>query len=879
MNADIRDGVRRVFRIALRRPEIAGRDADAELDAMLDARVEHLVARGMAPDEAHAEARRRLGESIDESRDRLHQSAEHREKRMRFTERTDELLQDIRFTARTLTRAPGFAITAILVAALGIGANTAAFSVADFVLLRPLPFHQPDRLVKLWNEFSPRNYRDWKSMNTVYESMGAFHPTGFNLTGTGEPQRLTGVAVTSDLMPLLGVRPAIGRVFAPAEERTAILSYMLWQQAFGGDSGVLGTKVLLDGAPHVVVGVMPAEFRFPSREIAIWTPMSAEEISDDDRTNDWFEVVGRLKPGVSVEQAQTDIKFIAARLAREYPVENESLSPRVFALRAGYSQQSRLLLIALCGAAFCVLLLSCANLAGLLIARSLARRKELDVRIALGAGRRRLVRQLLTESLFIATLGGVLGIGLAVLSVPLLSRLVPSALPISDAPTVDVRVLVFAVLITALTGIGIGVLPAVRATGQADLSALREGARSGGGQRVRLRSALVIAEVMASVVLLVSAGLLMRALERVTQIDPGFRPENVLTLRTALPFPPYESTARRVQFYTQVLDGVRAMPGVTGAGYITGLPMSMTGGIRGVTISGQPVTRGRNTMASLRYATPGYFSAMAIPMKNGRDIAETDVLNSPFVAVVSESFVQRYFPGEDALGKRFQFDQAERTIVGVAGDVRVRGPEQTSEPQIYLPYKQVPDGQTIGYVPKDLIIRYASASASPTALMPAVRRILHDADPMQPISNVRSLQEIVSDQTASRAVQVRVIGAFAVIAFLLAAVGIHGLLAYTVSQRKHEFSVRMALGAQRSAIVGMVMRQGVWLALAGVVPGVLLAYAAGRAMSALLAGIAPGDAVTFLVASVLCLLMTLAGSLFPVVRAVNVDPASAFRGE
>jgi predicted permease len=485
----------------------------------------------------------------------------------------------------------------------------------------------------------------------------------------------------------------------------------------------------------------------------------------------------------------------------------------------------------------------------------------------------------MTESLVIAILGGALGVALAVLSVPLLARLVPSALPISEVPTVDMRVLIFAVVVTLLTGIGIGVLPAVRASGQADLSALRDGARSGGGQRLRLRSALVIAEVMASVVLLVSAGLLMRALDRLSAIDPGFRPDNVLTLRTALPFPPYDLTARRIQFYTQVLDGVRALPGVSGAGYVTGLPMSMTGGIRGVQIVGQPIPRARERTASLRYATPGYFAAMVIPLRRGRDIAETDAKNTPFVAVVSESFVQRYFPNEDPIGKRITFDQSERTIVGVAGEVHVRGLEQGSEPQVYLSYKQVSDSQSIGYIPKDLVIRYASIGASPTALMPAVRQIIHDADPLQPISQVRPLREIVSDQMASRVVQVRVIGAFAVIAFLLAAVGIHGLLAYTVSQRKHEFSVRMALGSQRSAIVGMVMRQGMLLALAGVIPGVLLAYVAGRAMSALLAGVAPGDAVTFLVASVLCLLMTLFGSLFPVVKAVNVAPADAFRGE
>jgi predicted permease len=421
----------------------------------------------------------------------------------------------------------------------------------------------------------------------------------------------------------------------------------------------------------------------------------------------------------------------------------------------------------------------------------------------------------------------------------------------------------------------------VRASAKADLSALREGARSGGGQRARLRSALVVAEVMASVVLLVSAGLLMRALDRIRDTDLGFRPVGVLTMRTALPLPPYDTTARRVQFYGQVLTRVRALPGVQSAAYISGLPMQMSGGIWPVALTGDPKARTPGHTASLRYATPGYFATLGIPVRRGRDLAETDGANAPAVAVVSESFARHFFPNEDALGKRFQFAMAERTVVGIAGDVRVRGPEQSSEPQVYLSYQQVPDNSIVGYIPKDLAIRSSAVpgEGGNAALLAAVREIIRTADPLQPISGVRTMQEIVSDATASRVVQVRVIAAFAVIAFLLAAVGIHGLLAYTVSQRRHEFGVRMALGAQRSAIVRMVMQQGVRLALGGVLPGVLLAYGAGRGMSALLAGVAPGDAITFLAAASLCVLMTLAGSLLPVLRAVNVAPASAFRGE
>ncbi|HXD24238.1 MAG TPA: FtsX-like permease family protein, partial [Gemmatimonadaceae bacterium] len=517
-----------------------------------------------------------------------------------------------------------------------------------------------------------------------------------------------------------------------------------------------------------------------------------------------------------------------------------------------------------------------ANLANLLIARSLARRRELDVRLALGAGRERLVRQLLTESLVIAVLGGAVGVVIAVAAVPLLSQLVPNSLPLADAPTVDLRVLVAAGLMTALTGIAFGVFPALRASAKADLSALREGSRSGGGRRARVRSALVVVEVMASVVLLVSSGLLLRALARVEFTDPGFRTDGVLTMRTALPRPQYDSNTVREQFYNRVLDNVRALPGVQSAAYISFLPMTMTGGIFPVTAGGEPSNGADGRNASMRYTTPGFFGSMGIPVKSGRDVAETDDVGRPGVAVVSESFARKYFPGQNPIGRRFTTTPGEMEIVGVVGDVRVRGLERTSEPQMYLAYRQQAGPSFPFYMPKDLVIR----STAPIAqLAPAVRRIIHEADPAQPISNVRMMSDIVSDQTATRAVQVRVIAAFALVAFLLAAVGIHGLLAFSVSQRSHEFGVRMALGAERGAIVGLVVRQGVVLALCGVIPGVALAYAAGRAMQSLLFGVQPGDSATFAAAAALCVVMTLAGSLVPVLRAVKVAPASAFRGE
>lgn len=805
----------------------------------------------------------------------------------------DVLRHDLRYTARTLLRSPGFAFTAILVTALGIGANAAAFSVADFVLIRPLPFANPDRLVKVWEhppgyghfELSPPNYRDYRAEQHSFASMGAFHSTSVNLVGEGDPQRLTGSALTAEVLPILGVPPLIGRAFTAEEQRAAtgesvILSYGLWQRSFGGDAGVLGRRLLLNGEPKLVIGVMPREFNFPTAETALWTLMPRAEQADDERDNNWFQVIARLKPGVTIDAARADMGVIAASLAQRFPTENAGIGASVITIRDELSSQSQLMLLALCGAAVCVLLIACANLANLLIARSLVRRRELDVRLALGAGRERLVRQLLTESLVIAALGGTLGVAIAALAVPLLSRLVPNSLPLAGAPTMDLRVLVVAGLVSALTGIGFGVFPAVRASASGDLAGLREGARSGGGRRARLRSALVVVEVAASVVLLVSSGLLLRALSRVEATDPGFRADGVVTMRTALPRPQYDSNTVRNQYYRRVLDGVRAVPGVQSAAYISFLPMTMTGGIFPIVANGIPSNGSSGRNASMRYTTPEFFTAMGIPMRMGRDFAETDELDRPPVAVVSESFAKKYFPGENPIGRQFGITVGGapmmEEIVGVVGDVLVRGLERTSEPQMYLSYKQQAGSSFPFFMPKDLVIRTTAPMAE---VMPAVRRIVHEADPTQPISDVRSLADLVSGQFAARAVQVRVIAAFAAVAFFLAAVGIHGLLAYAVSTRTHEIGVRMALGAQQGAIVGLVVRQGVLLALCGVIPGIAVAYGAGRAMQSLLFGVQPGDVTTFAAAISLCVVMTVAGSLLPAWRAVKVAPASVFRGE
>ncbi len=805
----------------------------------------------------------------------------------------DILRQDLRYAVRLLVRAPGFAVTAIAVSALGIGATTAAFTVTDHVLIRPLPFPDSERLVKLWEdqsphgipdlEPSPANYRDWTRLNTAFTSMAACTDIAANLVGAGEPERVEGALVSAGLLPMLGVQPALGRIFSEADDRgeaapTLLLSNAFWKRRFGGDPGVLGRKLILDDVAYVVIGVLPEDLHFPRRTTQFWAPLRFREKDFEDRSDNYLQVIAKLRPGVSIEQARSEMGVVATQLERTYPKENLHLKVAVNSLRDEVSQKGRLLLAAVLGAALCVLLIACANLANLLLARALARRRELAVRTALGVGRERMVRQLLTESLILALGGGSLGVLLAFAGLPLLARLVPNALPIAEVPAIDLRVLAFAAMLSIATGIGFGVVPSLRACGSSDFTGLREGSRGGvGGRKERLRSALVMAEVAGSVVLLVSAGLLIRALWLLEASDPGFRSQGVLTMQTVLPLPKYANGARRSQFYSNVLTQARSLPGVTDAAYTSFLPMVNTGGIWHVTVEGRPPDEVKARDTGLRFVTPGFFATMGIKFRAGRDVSESDRAETPLVAVVSESFVRKYWPGQNPLGRHFEIALASREVVGVVGDVKVRGLEGTSEPQAYLPYRQQLDG-VVGqwYSPKELVVR---SSADPGSLVPALRQIIGQADPDLPIARVRTMAEIVEGDTASRAVQVRVLGAFAGIAFLLAAIGLHGLLSFAVSSRSQEFGVRMALGAQRADILSMVFRDGVLLAVAGLIPGVILAYIAGRTMSALLAGVDPADPPTFLAVVGLCFGMTLAGSLLPAVRAIRLDPTLVMRSE
>jgi putative ABC transport system permease protein len=796
---------------------------------------------------------------------------------------------DVRTAAQSIRRAPALSVTVVIITAIGIGATMAAFAVADHVLIRPLPFHEPGRLVKIWQvapgggrvEVSPANFRDWREQATSFERIAAFEFASRNLVSAGEPVRLEGAAVSGELFATLGVGPLIGRGIMASDDHeastpTLVISERVWRSRFAASAAILGQAVVLDDKVHVVVGVMPATFQFPSRFVEFWIPLQLQP-AQYVYGNPFLHTIARLKTGVSREQADAEVQEIVRAVARGNRNVNARFGAAVATLRDDVTPQGRWLLWILMAAAASVLLIACTNLANLLLARGLARQKELAVRAALGAGRHRLMRQLFAENALLAVSGGAVGIAIASAGMPLLVRLVPTTLPVAEAPAVDVRLLVAAVAATFVSAIGFGLVPALRISRQSDARALHDGTRAGASRSTRrLGSGLVVAQVSMSVVLLIASSLLLRAMLKVQGTDPGFRTEGVLTLRTTLPVKRYESVSLRHQFFSRVLDEVQALPGVASAAYTTGLPMVDRARIWVINVPGYEALPSEQRVASLRFITPRFFDTLGVPLRAGRDFSQHDHQTATPVAVVSESFARRYWPDQDAVGRQFRLRATDWTIVGVVGDIHVRGLEAASEPQLYLAEQQMPDRGLGAYVPRDLIIRTDGAFA---ALLPHIRRIIASADPQQPISDVRPLRDVVIAETAPRRVQVRVLGAFAAIAFLLAGIGLHALLAYNVAQSARDIGVRLALGAERRTILGMVLGHGLRLATLGVVLGGVLATAAGYSLQALLAGVSPTDVASFVAAMTLVLAMTTIGSLLPALKAIRVDPLHVMRAD
>lgn len=797
----------------------------------------------------------------------------------------DLLAQDLRLALRQASQSPGFALAVILVSSLGIAASTSVFTVADHVLLRALPFAEPDRLVKLWQDHTakgyPRmdvsagNYRDWKNQSRSFASLGAYRMMPVNVSGTGEPEHVSGAAVTSEVLSTLGVAPILGRWMAPGENEpnsssVVVLSHAFWQRHYGGDPSVLGRQLLLDNQTSTIIGVMPPDFHFPRRNVALWASLQFAEDDYRDRGNTFLEVIGRLKPGVSSAQAAQEMKAIGAALAQQFPNENEKSSVALIALRDELSWRTRTLLQVLMGASALLLLLACANLANLHLAKAASRSKEMAVRAALGAARERLLRQMLTESILLAAVGGALGVALAFGFVPLLVRLVPSQLPIAEMPTMDWRVLGLASFVTLVTGIGFGVLPALRMSKEA------MNLRSGLGARGEwTRKALVVAQVAAALALTVSCGLLARALTQVQDTEPGFARTGRLLFRTPLPMPKYLDRAPREAFYEQVLRELKAMPGVVDAAAISFRPMGdFRGGIWTLRVPGEQ----KSSVGLARFVTPSYFSTMQMSLSRGRDFGPQDKPGAPMAAVVSESFVSAHWAGDSGLGKTFRipFGNLEFTIVGVVRDVKARGIERLTEPQMYFAHSQMPDKAFVWFAPKDFVIR---TTGDPLALVAEARRIVRQIDPTQPISDIQTVSELLEAETVGRRTQVAVMLSFALAAMVLAGVGIHGLLAFTVSRRTAELGLRRALGAQGWQLVWMVMRESVELTLLGAAVGGLLAWGLLQAMRAMVEGVTPWDPFVLLGAIGVAVLMSGLGALLPAVRAAQVEPSLALRSE
>jgi len=805
-----------------------------------------------------------------------------------------DFLHDVRYAARLQRKNPGFTIVAVIALALGIGANTAIFSVVNTILLRPLPYKDPERLVMVWEDASkqgyPRdtpaaaNFVDWRDQNHVFEGMAAISDESFNLTGAGEPERLEGNTVSATLFPLLGVEPHVGRVFTAAEDqpgaqRVVLLSYALWQRRFGGDPNIVGQALTLNGQSHIVVGVMPAQFQFPSTDSQVWVPIAFTQEDAANRNRHYLQVVARLKSGVSLAQAQSEMNTVAARLQQQYPQSNTDLGAAVQSLHEYLVGDIKPALLILLGAVGLVLLIACANVANLLLARAAVRQKEIAVRVALGARRARLIRQFLTESVLLSTLGGLVGLAIAYVGLVLLKAFIPENISQAREISMDLKVLGFTFLVSVATGLIFGLAPAVQAARFNQIDTLKEGGRdaaTGGGGK-RLRSVLVTAEVAISLVLLIGAGLLINSFLRLRNVDPGFRAENLLTMKIVLPDTKYERRAQRSAFYTDLIQRVQSLAGVKSVAVTTNLPLYRQGNSISIGIEGQPdPPPGQERIVVTRIISPRYFETMSIPVLRGRELSEQDTDKTPRVVVVSETMARRYWPGEDVVGKRISVGKITKPedwlqVIGVVKDVRQFELTADPKPQMYLPYRQ------FGFFDaRDLVVK---TDVDPASLAATVRKAVWEIDKDQPVSNIQTMENILADSIARQRFSMLLLAIFAAVALVLAGVGIYGVMSYSVAQRTREIGIRMALGAQTGAVLKLAVGYGMKLVLAGLVIGLIAAFALTRVMATLLFGVTATDPATFTLISLLLIAVAVVASYVPARRATKVNPIIALRYE
>jgi putative ABC transport system permease protein len=798
------------------------------------------------------------------------------------------LWQDIRYALRQLRKSPGFAVVAVLTLALGIGANTAVFSVVDQVLLHPLPYPDSDRIARFTETFqgvdgdtSPANYLDFLSQNRVFADMAASRGWQGSLSAGDRPERVRGAMATPSFFSLFGVNPILGRGLEasdarPGNDHVAVLGYGLWQRYFAADRAIIGRTVQLNSEQYTVVGVMPPNFSpdeygelwLPSAWVVPTHPLAPDNDPRPFRDRYYLDVWARLKPEVTMQQARADLETIGHRLEKEYPDSNDKTGVSLLPLHDYLVGDIRPVLLVLLAAVGAVLLISCANVANLLLARATARAKEISIRTTLGASRRRLLRQLLTESVLLALGGGVLGLLLAVLGVPSLLALSPPDIRQFTQIGINREVLGFSFLASVICGVAFGLIPALQASRSNPNEFLKEGERGSTGNRGRTRSALVIAEVGLSLVLLVGAGLLVKSFARLMDVDPGFGPDRLLTFNLGLP----SSTdpTHRLAFYQQVLQRLRALPGVQAVGAVSRLPLAGGNSSRSFSTGGSE----RDHNADIRVSTPDYFRAMGIPLLKGRTFSESDIENPLKLAVVNDALARTVFPGQDPIGKqltKFGPDSLTLQIIGVVGSVRHVGLDTIPRPEVY---------QLLGQAQwPSMFVAIRSATSDAAMLTPAAQSVVWSVNKDIPLANVRTMQEVIANSVEQRRFSMLLLTIFATVAMLLAAIGLYGVMSYTVAQRTKEIGIRMALGARRPDVLALVVKQGMALVLIGIVAGVLLSLGTTRLISGMLFGITATDPLTFAGVGALLSAVAFLANYLPARRAAKVEPMVALRYE
>ncbi|HVB87121.1 MAG TPA: ABC transporter permease [Candidatus Dormibacteraeota bacterium] len=866
------------------------RDLDEEMRLHIELRERELREAGLSPDAAHTAARKTFGNALalrEASQDSWGWAwLEH-------------LAQDLRFAFRILRKSPGFTAVAILTLALGIGANTAIFSVVYGVLLQPLPYKDASRLVVL-NETTPKvgtvsvsypNFLDWRAQSHDFSQMAAVHDVGFNLAGVTQPENISGEAVSPNFLSMIGVRPFLGRDFDASEEKpgtapVVLLSYELWQSHMGGDRNAIGRTITLDGRSFTIVGVLPPKFRSLDKTdvmlpIGVWATNNSEEANERGERGDMI-AIGRLAPNITFAQAHTEMEGIAARLAKEYPASNDQFGVALQTVRNAFVGDARPAILVLFGAVMFVLLIACANVANLFLVRGAARAKEIALRMAFGASRSRIIRQMLTESFVLAFLGGALGLTLAIGGIRGITHLIPMDMLSGASVNLNGAVLFFAAGIIVLAAFIFGLAPAMHSTRPDVQSELKEGGRtaSASAAQNKLRGALAIAEISLALILLVGAGLMMKSLYKLLSVDPGFQPDHVLTMEMELRAQQYSKDPAILNFWQQLLDRVRALPGVGNAAVGTVIPLTDAHSRTDVTIEGMALPKpGNYPHPDYHEVSPGFIGTLGIPLLRGRTFTDADKQGAPLVGMVNAKLAKQYWPNEDPIGKRFMFGHPDPTsksppkwitVVGVVGDTKLYGLANPSRLEVYVSSLQYPDSGM------RLVVK---SRVDPASLISAIRAAVATIDKDQPIFAISTMNQLVSDSVATRRITLVLLGLFSALALVLAAIGIYGVISYSVAQRTHEIGIRMALGAQHTDVLRMVLKQGAKIAIAGVAIGVAASLGLMQLMSSLLFGVSAGDPLTFTGVAILLVLVALLACYIPARRALRVDPMVALRYE